>query len=100
MNFCYIDPYWFMISFFVGMFFVYISTPKPDIIIKYPTLENAGKIIYQDDAGECYKYMVKNVQCPADKSKISKNILQHGTQNDKPMGALQSMYNKLFPQSE
>ena len=34
--------YWF--------FFVYILTPTPDIILKYPTPDNAGSIIYKDKA--------------------------------------------------
>ena len=40
----------------IGFFVVYISNPKPQIIIKHPTPENAGKIVYRDDNNVCYKY--------------------------------------------
>lgn len=73
----FIDPVYFIVSFAIGILLVYITVPKPDVIIKYPTLENAEKVIYEDDAGVCYKYKVEYTQCPVDKSKISKTNIQH-----------------------
>jgi hypothetical protein len=49
--------------------------PSKNVII-YPTPYNAGKIVYKDDAGVCYKYDIKEVKCPVDKSKISEVFLQ------------------------
>ena len=69
----YIIPFYFFIALFIGLFIAYISTPVPDIIIKYPTPQNAGKIVYKDDSDVCYKYKAEEVSCPSDKSKI-KNI--------------------------
>lgn len=66
----YIDPLVFLIALCVGLFYTYLATPSPTIVIKYPTPDNAGKITYVDDAGVCYKYHVKEVNCPTDKSKI------------------------------
>lgn len=66
-----IIPIYFFISFFIGLFFVYISTPKPKVIIKYPTPENAGKIIYKDNSDICYKYISKEVNCPKNPKKIN-----------------------------
>lgn len=66
----YIDPFYFFLALFIGMFFVYISTPLPDIIIKYPTPDKIDELIYQDDSDTCYKYNAKEVSCPLDKSKI------------------------------
>ena len=43
--------------------FVYILTPTPDIVLKYPTPENSGKIVYKDKADVCYKYEAKEVTC-------------------------------------
>ncbi len=83
----YINPFYFLIAFFIGMFFTYISTPPPDIVIKYPTPDNAGKIIYRDTADVCYKYRAQKVDCPKDKSKIKKFDLQYhenDKKNDKP----------------
>ncbi len=79
----YIEPFYFFIALFIGMFFTYISTPIPDIIIKYPTPENAGRVIYKDDADVCYKYRAEEVQCPSDKSKIKQFDIQHVNNDEK-----------------
>ncbi len=79
----YIEPFYFFIALFIGMFFTYISTPIPDIIIKYPTPENAGRVIYKDDADVCYKYRAEEVQCPSDKSKIKQLDIQHVNNDEK-----------------
>ena len=69
----FIIPFYFFIALFIGLFIAYISTPAPDIIIKYPTPQNAGKIVYKDDSDVCYKYKAEEVSCPKDKSNV-KNI--------------------------
>jgi hypothetical protein len=66
----YIIPFYFFIALFIGLFIAYISTPVPDIIIKYPTPQNAGKIVYKDDSDVCYKYKVDEVNCPKDLTKV------------------------------
>tara|TARA_B110000858_G_scaffold94668_1_gene109104 strand:- start:26 stop:289 length:264 start_codon:yes stop_codon:yes gene_type:complete len=73
-----LNPYYFFISLVIGLFFAYIFTPTPEVIIRYPTPENAGKIIYQDTNDICYKYKAEEVQCPSDKSKIKTEYLQDG----------------------
>lgn len=57
--------YWipFFVSFALGMFYVYISSPKQRIVIKYPTPYNAERIYYQNDDGICYKYKAEEVKC-------------------------------------
>lgn len=75
-----IEPIYFFIALSIGLFFAYISTPQPDIIIKYPTPDNAGKVIYKDKAEVCYKYKAQEVSCPSDKSKIKTALIQNGTQ--------------------
>jgi hypothetical protein len=65
-----IIPFYFLIAFYVGMFIVYVSYTIPDIMVQYPTLENAGKIIYQSDNDSCYKYKKVEVMCPLDNSVI------------------------------
>jgi hypothetical protein len=72
----YIDTFYFVIAFAIGIFISYLFAPNPVIVIQYPTPENAGKITYQDDAGVCYKYKAVNTQCPADKSKIKELNIQ------------------------
>jgi hypothetical protein len=53
----------FFIAFMLGIFYVYISTPKPRVIIKYPTPYNVNKIMYQNDSGECFKFKMEEVKC-------------------------------------
>ena len=68
--FDYIDPLIFLISMCIGLFYTYITTPTPEIIIKYPTPFNAGRITYVDKNNVCYKYRIQKVDCPTDQSKI------------------------------
>jgi hypothetical protein len=65
-----IHPLIFFISFCIGLFFVYIFSPEPDIIFKYPTPENAHKLVFTDDADNCYKYVSNEVQCTDDAKDI------------------------------
>ena len=58
-----IDIFYFFISLFIGFFLVYVTSPKPKVIVKYPTVKNAGKILYEDDNGVCYKYKAIEVDC-------------------------------------
>ena len=62
----------FMISLCVGLFFCYILTPEPRVVIKYPTPENSNDVIYIDNVDNCYKYNAHIVNCPNDLNKISK----------------------------
>lgn len=55
--------YSFFIAFALGIFYVYISSPKPRIIIKYPTPYNVNKTLYKTDEGICYKYQAEEVKC-------------------------------------
>ena len=59
-------PLWFFAGFAIGILYIYISTPKPKIIIKHPTPDNAGKVVYHDNEQNCYKYMAEEIKCPSD----------------------------------
>ena len=54
---------YFFMAFVVGMLYVYLDSPKPRIIIKYPTPYNIDKLIYKGLSEECYKFKVKEVEC-------------------------------------
>lgn len=58
----------FLIGFFIGLFFVYISSPKLQTIYVYPTPENTKKILYKDDTDTCFKLTPKEVPCNNKKS--------------------------------
>lgn len=66
----YIDPLIFLIAFCVGLLYVYITLPQPQVVIKYPTPFNAGIITYSDRNGVCYQYHIHQTDCPMDSSKI------------------------------
>ena len=74
--FDYIDPVFFLAALVVGLIYTYITAPKPRIIVRYPTPENAGKIIYHDDADACYTYNVQSTSCPADPTMIRQLPIQ------------------------
>jgi len=46
----------FLIGFAIGILYVYVSNPEKNIIVKHPTPQNAGKIVYKDKVNNCYKY--------------------------------------------
>jgi hypothetical protein len=55
----------FLVSFSIGMLYVYTVTPHRRAIVKYPTPFNAGKIVYKDDTdGTCYTYKAQQTDCP------------------------------------
>lgn len=73
----YINAPAFFIALAIGLFFTYIYAPPKKIIIKWPTPENAGKVVYKDHADLCYKYKANEIPCPDDKSKIKNNSIQY-----------------------
>jgi hypothetical protein len=64
----------FFFALAIGMFYVYIRVPPPKIVIKYPTPDNVGKVVYKDEAENCYVYKaIKQDSCP---KKSSDTIVQ------------------------
>ena len=60
----------FLISFAVGLFFVYLSQPSPTKIYVYPTPDNINKVQYKDKADNCFQFESQEVRCPSDKTTI------------------------------
>lgn len=71
MLFNYISLPAFLISFAVGLLFVYALGPEIKTIYVYPTPENVNKILFKDKADNCFHFVEEIVECPKDKSKIS-----------------------------
>lgn len=72
-----LHPFYLILGFAVGLFLAYFIRPETQRIIKFPTPENAGNIVYKDSAGVCYVYRSKNVECPRDTTQIRQIPLQH-----------------------
>jgi len=66
----------FMISFAIGLFFVYIYGPEMKTIYIYPSPENIDKVIFKDKADNCFSFQANEVECPKNESILSKIPLQ------------------------
>ena len=77
----YISPLWFVLSLCFGIFLTYISTPPPNVVIKYPTPDNVDKNVYRDVTDTCYKYIKEEVNC--DKNDIKKFDVNYVDNNKK-----------------
>jgi hypothetical protein len=66
----------FLIGLACGIFFVYVLKPAPVVVMKYPNLDNAGKVIYRDRNGTCFKYEIGTVDCDKSEDKIKAYPLQ------------------------
>lgn len=63
----------FILAFSAGILYVYLFTPLPVVVLKFPTPYNAGKVVYTDRAtpGTCFKYAVEKLDaCPKDRTHI------------------------------
>lgn len=65
-----IKPLPFMIAFAIGIFICYLTNPIPELIVKFPSPESAGNVVYRDKMNNCFVYKANSVTCPLDKSKI------------------------------
>ena len=61
----------FLLSFVVGLFFVFVMGPEMKTVHIYPSPETVGKFVFQDKAGSCFTFRAKTQGCPEDESKIS-----------------------------
>jgi hypothetical protein len=65
-----------MISFAIGLFFVYIYGPEMKTIYIYPSPENIDKVIFKDKAENCFSFQANEIECPKNESILSKIPLQ------------------------
>jgi len=76
MIFNYISLPVFLISFSIGIFFIYILGPEMKTIYIYPTPENVDKVLFKDKANTCFYFDEQVVKCPKDVSLISSIPIQ------------------------
>jgi hypothetical protein len=66
----------FIISFAIGLFFIYILGPDMKSILIYPSPENVDKVLFKDNADNCFNFKQVEVKCPLDESQISSIPIQ------------------------
>jgi hypothetical protein len=66
----------FLISFAIGLFFVYILGPEMKTVFIYPSPENVDKVLFKDKADNCFSFKEEIIECPKDESLISKIPIQ------------------------
>ncbi len=66
----------FILSLAAGLFIVYLTSDRPDIIHVYPTPDNAVKVQYKDRSGTCFSFKPEEVPCPSDESLITGHPVQ------------------------
>lgn len=49
-------PIYFISAMFITMFILYLLSPVPEIIIKYPSPDHEVSDVYVDDNHVCYRY--------------------------------------------
>lgn len=67
----------FLISLTLGLFYVYVTSPKPNVIYVYPTPENVSKLQFKDRADNCYAFNYEEVKCPTNKNEIARIPVQN-----------------------
>jgi len=92
----YFDPLYFFIALAIGMLIVYCTTPVPEIVYKYPTPQNAGRVVYQDDSENCYKYKAKEVKCPKKEKEINVVPIQHVDLEEKSQESIFTQFQKMI----
>ena len=50
---------YFIVSFSIGMLFVYSLKPPKKYFIKFPNPSNIHNVVYKDTNDQCYKYNIE-----------------------------------------
>lgn len=66
----------FLVSFAIGILFVYLMEPEKKTIYVYPSPENIDKVLFKDKADNCFYFQEEIVECPKDDNLISKIPIQ------------------------
>ena len=53
----------FIASLCIGLLYVYVATPHRQVVVRRPTPENAGSVVYEDDHSNCFVMDAKKVEC-------------------------------------
>lgn len=61
----------FIVSFLIGLLFLYVMGPQNKKVYVYPSPQTVDRAIFQDKAEQCFLYKEENVDCPTNKKNIS-----------------------------
>jgi hypothetical protein len=56
----------FIISLLFGLFYVYMSDPKPKQIVVYPTPDNQNLFQFRDKTDNCFQLKQNMIKCSND----------------------------------
>jgi hypothetical protein len=76
MFFKYISFPAFLMSFCIGLFFVYILGPENKKIYVYPSPESVDKILFKDKADNCFYFEEETIECPENETLITNIPIQ------------------------
>ena len=68
----YIKIEYFIISFAIGILYVYLVQPKKEVVYRFPNPNNLDKLVYTDKNDNCYKYKVEETNC----TEVNKNDIK------------------------
>jgi hypothetical protein len=61
-----INLFAFIIAFAFGIGYCYMMSPPPKVVVRFPSPANAGSIVYQDNAKNCFTFDAKETACSKD----------------------------------
>ena len=51
-----IEGFYLLFAMIITVFILYLTSPKPEIVVKYPDISKDVSDMYVDDRGVCYRY--------------------------------------------
>jgi len=66
----------FIISLSIGLFITYLYQPKKHVIYVYPNPNNLNKILYKDNADNCFMFKGNELKCPTNSKYVREYNIQ------------------------
>ena len=54
---------YFLISFSIGVLYIYLTEDYKKVIILYPTPDNVDKYVYVDKSNNCFNFDLQEMNC-------------------------------------